>query len=170
MTSSSRKSVLVLYILVYWWETIAKIKGKVSRTLKHFQFHKLSKWTQVRPNAATLLLCQINCMSCVAVIPVTSQCWKSGTWHVMRSEEESSRGFMWHAWPSRTKMWKLCHRFPTSYLNATASLCLFFMDEQIISPPSKWCILAAARTFLKFGIVLGIFKFSFECEVSCLNP
>lgn len=136
--------------------TIANIQA-VRQNPKNIGFYKLNKWMWVRLHIVRLLLCQRNSLSCVVMIPVASQCWTFGICYSEGGNQVMVFMTCRHIRPSKSRILKLCHGFPTSCLKATASLTLFFPAEWITSPPSKWCILVAAGTFIKHGIAFETF-------------
>lgn len=146
--------------------TIANIQA-VKQNPKYIGFYKLNKWMWVRLNIVRLLFCQRNSLSCVVMIPAASQCWTFGTCYSEGGNQVKVFMTCGYVRPPKSRILKLCHRFPTSCLKATASVTLFFTAEWITSPPSKWCILVAAGTFVKHGIVFETFKVSLECGIAC---
>lgn len=129
------------------WCLIALMLEKASRTPKKlyrvyslniyiYRFYRWSKWTQVRLNAATLLFCQSSSVSWVVVIPVASQGWVFGTWHLIHSGKQVEV-FMTcgQAQYSKSRNWKLCHSFPVSWGHYFSSSLLHGWANNF--PPNK---------------------------------
>lgn len=107
-----------------------------SKYIYIYRSYRLNKWTWVRLNAATLLLCQKNSISWVVVIPVASQGWVFGSWYSIHSGEKIEVFMICgQAQSCNPRNWKLCHSCPILWGHSFSSSLLHGWGNNF--PPNK---------------------------------